>query len=653
MRSRHGGAWRWMTSAALVAGVVVSGTPRPAAACGPDFPVELLSHRDEVMLGLHDGVFAVEATQLLGTPAAPAAVPASSSEPAGAEETARYARGARLFEAHDLEGAERAFRAVLALPPVERRRLSIKATYMLGRTADGAPAIAAYRRVRELAAAGFADDDGLAVSSLGQEARLHREAGELVQAVRLYAEQAAAGDAGAVASLLIVVRGAIRDHAETTLLADPVGQRLVSAYLFTRAAELEPADLERLWAGLDAHPQLVGSDRLAAAAYHAARWDLAGRLAARAPDQPLSRWVRAKLALRAGDRAGARQLLEAAEADLARAEAACTRETADFAVDQLGLDRIRGELATLALAEGRMVDAMKLAWSARVRYPLDALHIAERVLTIDELRAFVDQLDTDGAPAVVDGQGGETTFSLRDVLAHRYVRAGQLALAIPYFAGVPRADAIVLRGALDRAAHAADPIERARADYDAAVVTRAHGLEVRGTLHAPDWGVVSAAYDLSTYDITGGWPSVDPAPWVGGAERARISQAAPAPLARYHYRGIASELAERAADAVPPRSQAFAALLCHAARYARSVDPARADALWERYAREGAAVEFSGTFGAQCPEPDFEGARTYYARHPPRLVLRGISRRMLALLVGLCALALGAYGLVRPDRRGL
>ena len=66
---------------------------------------------------------------------------------------------------------------------------------------------------------------------------------------------------------------------------------------------------------------------------------------------------------------------------------------------------------------------------------------------------------------------------------------------------------------------------------------------------------------------------------------------------------------------MPQRSQAYAATLCWAARYAiASGDQDKADAIYRRYVANGAYQAWARDFGQICPAPDFEGARTFWMR---------------------------------------
>ena len=103
---------------------------------------------------------------------------------------------------------------------------------------------------------------------------------------------------------------------------------------------------------------------------------------------------------------------------------------------------------------------------------------------------------------------------------------------------------------------------------------------------------------------------------LGPDEARRFAASAPRPDVRFHYRVVAADRASAAADLLPQRSQAYAATLCWAARYAiHSGDQDKADAIYRRYVANGAYQAWARDFGQICPAPDFEGARTF--RKPP------------------------------------
>jgi len=423
-----------------------------------------------------------------------------------------------------------------------------------------------------------------------------------------------------------VVRERIHDGAEGDLLRFPLGQRLVTLYLFDRDGELDEGQRRRLWAELGRLDHLAGADALAAAAYRAGNWELAGKLARRDPDAPRARRVLAKLALRDGDGATADRLLAAVPPT----------------------PRIDAERAAIALSEDRPVDAMRLLWQLP-GLDEDAAYVAERVLTLDELRAFVDALPPTPRPASDDD--GWSPLGLRELLARRLMRAGAYADALPYFPPAHRLAAARYALAMTLARRTTDPIVKAEALFRASRVARQDGLEILGTAVAPDWGLYDAEFDLSEYREHPTYSR-----WTGGLEDARVDDSAPAHRQRYQYRFVASDLAEWSADLLPHQSQAFAMTLCWAARDVFNRDPALVHRLWRRYTREGPAVAFE--FGVDCPEPEFDRARRYLApraRPPAQLRPSRWSRHRRALVVaaavGAGLLLLGLVVWVRRRRR--
>ena len=92
--------------------------------------------------------------------------------------------------------------------------------------------------MRELVRQGFDDPLGLAVASLGEEARPLLRKGDDVGAIRLYAEQAAHGSTSGATSLLFMARAIVRDEARLQqVLREPLGQRLIATYAWTRGQE--------------------------------------------------------------------------------------------------------------------------------------------------------------------------------------------------------------------------------------------------------------------------------------------------------------------------------------------------------------------------------------------------------------------------------
>lgn len=628
-----------------------------------------------------------------------------------------YIAGAIEFHAGRLDTAKEYFEAIDRLPPALRRIRTVAAAYMLGRIQqiEGRfdAARESFRTVRARAQAGAPDPMGLAVASLGEEARIDLvEVGLLDvpwnvpasnlddakvktligRAVRLYVDQAARRSKIALLSLREVA-GLLTADSDmlARAVADPLVRQLLVAYVVARDGQsiyddsvAGPKD-QAVTAVIDAvlaQPNPASGDdldRLAALAYQAARYDVAEKLTA-TTERPLGLWVRAKLALRRNDRA-------AAVRDWTAAFTATTG-AGDTKLDDASRVRLRGETAVMTVSEGRYGESLRLLFPVARTYWGDVAYIAERVLTTDELRAFVDGLpprDADDQPSKPDEEYGIVTkpiASLRDLLARRLVRDGRLQDAQSYFSTrptemapdspPPAVDASAYADAIKAAQPATWPwqnVSRAEALFTAATLARRRGMEIMGTEGPPDEAALGGNFEsgvgqTSPVPEQPGSPPDDAAklPYdsrslLGPDEERRFASSAPKPDVRFHYRLIASDHAIAAADLLPERSQAYAAALCWAARYAKDGnDLPRAEKIYRRYVATGAYQPWARSFGGTCPAPDFEAARTFWQRRLSTWSMELVaSAKRHAVIVGVGALAgllllAGAVRMVRSRR---
>lgn len=571
---------------------------------------------------------------------------------------------------------------------------------------------------------------------------------DLRQAINLYAQQAARGGNSGLQSLRFIAVWALEGKARVaSLIDDPLAQRLLVAYALAREGDIvndQPpsafeyyggydnsygptgyADAARGDKGIKSNPALVslveaiqqrgidhvaGADRLAALAYRVGRYDFAGTLAAR-EHSALASWVSAKLALRRGDTAAAVQ---------AYAQASKAFPTADASVEPAGALLIKGEQAVLTLSRGQYVEALGYLFDAasrqdksgldddsvsEVAYGSDMAYIAERVLTTDELKHFVDsRVPASAVPPMPASNAGADAYyalhqtaadSLRYLLARRLVRDGRIDDALPYFPADndPRYSTFSWEGgqttrkqlqlrklardygaALDEAQHAWLSANRAHGWFDAATLAKQYGMELMGYEQGPDYhdvdgafaggsgrsGVIGArgsgasnagaASAPDTPDTPAARAEADLAgPFVTADEKRRYAASESKPLVRFHYREIAADYIAKAADGLPPRSQAFAAVLCRGTDWTHNDDPARALAFYQRYVKEGAYVDFGGPFGTLCPTPDFRAAATFTYTQAWRNVKRdaGRNRKPVALIVLLIAAGVIGVGVWR------
>lgn len=614
-----------------------------------------------------------------------------------------YIAGAIEFRAERYDQAAAYFGAIDALPPEQRAIRQVAAAYMTGRIhqiqGEADAARVAFRATRAHAEAGAPDPMGLAVASFGEEARVDLvEAGLLTpapwpidvvddpakaaalvtQAVRLYAEQAARESKIALLSLRQVASLLVADaDMLDRIVEEPLARRLLVAYAVSREGPWDEESSEVVSASvieavLKLPTPAAGEeiDRLAALAYQTGRYDVAERLTA-TTDRPLGLWVRAKLALRHSDR-------EAAVRDWTAAFAASQKAGDADALDDDTRLRLRGEAAVAELSAGAYEESLRLLFPAAQAYWGDVVYVAERILTVDELKGFVDGLPPAGPKpphASPDEPAPRDRIEdLRALLARRLARQGRIAEALPYYpASIDRgSDEPAQREPLADEARAyaeaiaaAQPtwrwrnISRAEALFDVAMLSRTRGMELLGTEGPPDVAAVDGDFSWGygqesprgTVDTTTRTDTRDPL--LGPDEATRFEASAPKPDKRFHYRTVATDRALEAADLLPQGSQAYAATLCWATRFAFDSDDAdRARSIYRRYVATGPLQPWATRFGRECPAPDFDAARDYWPKRLLRLAQRHTGLAAAAAL-GLAVLLAGSIVAIRHRRQSV
>jgi hypothetical protein len=599
---------------------------------------------------------------------------------------------------------------LLALPAAERKHLTAvahfrRARLRLERLDRAEKDDAALRRslaairadleaVDAAVKAGHPDVGGVAFAAQGWLAHLRcavlplprlRALGEadLGQALRLYLEQRRLGEPTADDSIVHLLRTAAQQEDFAECARDPELRRLMTAFLSGGSIPyIDDAsfDLDGLagragtWlAALRAAKVDFSSDavRLSVLAYRVGDWDACARTVRHAPAKdPLAALLRARLALRAGQPVEASRTLETLLAPQAGrftlggyyiGEFVGDRHAQRFVGadgDRLGayrfpeadpvaaqLAKARSELATLLLAQGRYLEA--LGHFYRTGQLKDAAYIAECVLTIEELKAYVDREWPEDPPsgkprgkpaeAKPDEPAAECTplppaQEIRQLLARRLFRAGRAAEALPYYPAEIRP---AFAHYLELLARATNPArakrDRADAYWRAALVLRELGDATQFCEFGPDW---SAGFDYSDdakddkpllWHDAGGLPRsrVQPigdeaesllAP-PGPDEQARVQAWIAANLAhpdRAHRsaRYAVARLAGQAAELLPDDDVAGSRILQFAGGLLKYMEPRAAQPYYRQLATRfkgtelGAAARRAHWFAALACEPD-------------------------------------------------
>jgi len=694
-----------------------------ALACGPDFPFELIQNRTSVLQQMPSGSFAHLSSNLLGAPRTdfkpaedwesemawkegltepeielieklrdPEATPETQANVLEQlpEDLRDYEQAALLFR-QDVSTAMGALKDLEArYEPSTRRGLFARYTRARGLVIlEDSGAAAALQAIRTEVASGVADPAGLGVASFGEEARIYLVS-DPARAVALYAEQAARGSISGQASLkMLAVEWLKSPDALGAKLSDPLTRKLLVGFAFSRAVDLaqsgadpyDPEQTDRYLKDVSEAPPVLAlldalrdakltdvenADQIAAIAYRAARFEEASGYAAMSKTA-LAAWVRAKLALRSGNTTLAQTEYAQAASGFPESEDWGYRNN-PYGLGQETLKpacRVRGEAALIHLDRREYVAAVELLYPAASAYWTDLARLAERVLSVAELKTFVDQnVKLSGPfesrkvnPGVDDyyffDASARPDVALRQLLARRLMRSSERASALQYFDDTTvRGWAQALNAAHERAAKSSG-IAQAEALYEAARLERIHGMELLGFELAPDGGIYAGSYPLGSWaDSTASISAIKDLPnptrvdWIQ-----RENALAPSPDERYQYRLTATQTAEKAAAQLPTWSQAYAATLCHAARWQINHQPQIAARIYQHYLRTGPWVSWGRDFAQACPVPDFAKAQVdQKARDRAALVLK--LRRASPWLVAITGLLLvGGLLLLRARRK--
>lgn len=593
---------------AAVVGLLVAFGPNLAEACGPYLPERALASPKRFALNAPDASFRDEIARLTPLPVATSKSGRSWIDTEGAEskdltgqfgaqvaaevrafrggtanhlpesltpEHRLYVEGAVAYHRQDMAQARRKWSKLLGLPAAERMHRSTWAAYMLARVGEHSR----YQEVIELSKVGFHDALNLASASLGEQALLHYMKEDYHEAFELYAMQSARGDGSGTSSLILLSRRILAEPLGSSILtraaADPLIQQIITAYLVSRGqSSLFDLDVP--------HPYLVrwltavkpsapGLDRLAWLAYRAGRYSTAAQLLDGGPDTQVSSWIRSKLYLRDG-----------------RPERALESLSRALHTETSWTDHARAELALLQLSRRDFARTLDLFLEGN--YWMDAAYVAERVLTIDELKTYIDRHRHQG-PRLAD---------LRYLLARRLTREGRALEGLDY---IP----IQHRGHLERyflwRELARDPTRptqlRVQAFANAAKIAREQGMELMGTEGAPDFAVWSGTFETSAIPALRGQLKDDLfAPL--GEELKRSASSAPAPSYRFHYRYVAAELLREGANLLPSESETAMIMLCWGWKWHIKRDSGYSSTFYREFLRRNYLWPWAGGFG-DCP----------------------------------------------------
>ncbi|MCC6490425.1 MAG: hypothetical protein IT364_23270 [Candidatus Hydrogenedentes bacterium] len=354
-----------------------------------------------------------------------------------------YILGAAAYYAGDWDSAVIHFGAILKLPENQRRYRSVWAAFMLGKTylqLDPAKAPEYFELARRLAEVGFRDPLELALECGGWQARGEMLAGKYVQAIHRYAAIANGGSQ----SLRVVCRRALSaDPIDPALVGDDLARRIMTAWAMAHPQSTDYPD-KRLLADkwLTALEQfrpegaIDSADRMAWFCYQRGALDAAEWWLDHCdPQSPYGRWLRSKFLLRSGDLEAGALLLRQLTGEFP-ASHQWRVEWSESGLRAVHVRHVvRQDLAITYLQQGNYTGVLELVceWASND----DVDFFAEQVLTVDELKAFVDAppetlLTVSGDPVLPKYGGIVSLERLRTLLACRLARERRWDEAMQY-----------------------------------------------------------------------------------------------------------------------------------------------------------------------------------------------------------------------------
>jgi hypothetical protein len=555
--------------------------------------------------------------------------------------------------------ARKIWQSILDRPAEEKKFRAAWAAWMLAKTSDNwDEAKVMYERVRAEVAAGAKDCISLAPDAAGW---LGPREEDPVKGLALLAQAYAEGRTEALIDLRRLSRRLLEKATPeelAELARDPLARQILTIEVFTtldgnwweavKESDPEPFPYANWLAAIEEYggDRVERAERVAWALYSRGHFDAARSWLARAePGTPRALWLRGKFALMDGRPTQADRALERAVTLAKRSpdwkaanppiEETHWLDTEDRLSSANG--RLLADAAIVDLSRGEYSSA--LARLIEAGYWSDAVYIAERVLTTDELVDHVNRHapkwseklaaywdgKLDDIPKPDDIQPGaraapdmwtftdlfEPNDSLRYLLGRRLTREfrfreGRAFLPKPM---LPLYDHFV---ALHRAgiSNKYNATEKTAILWNQAALMREFGLVLIGTEGAPDgferWASFEATDFFSLRSRRDGWKNfwdyqnevdnppeleekLEPGqmanPRVSLDEIRRARAHAVVPNLRFHYRYRAADLAWKAAELAPDNSNTKVHILNTAGKWLAARDPISADRFYKALVR--------------------------------------------------------------------
>ena len=479
------------------------------------------------------------------------------------------------------------WKELLALPKNERLYRTVWARYMIAESyilTDYEAYLKQNELLRQDIKNGFKDVQGLGIATFGNEGFHSKNAEDFNEAIKRYYYHFINGGKGAAESLKFTIYELFEKDEEKiiSVAKDPLSREIVTRFLISSySSSAHDKDRENWLLSLEKLKITDASltDRFAWVAYRNGNFKLTKRyLDLTKDDSVIKHWLSSRLAFREGkDDTAMKHLLQVALI-LKKDPKGFFLYDNDFYYHNSSYEDLQkfnlGEIALIHLDKGQLQQSLKFFFMSE--YWTDAAYLAERLLNIDEMKAFIAENEKHLKSKK------ELYPMLRHLLARKMTRNGRWKEALPYF---PKDMVGEVKTLFSNITKGQDPTfsQKERADFlwKASCITRDSGMSLLGTELFPDSRTLGGLFEEPAM---GDWRiklNSKSEIKMSNLEKERLKTPPSKPVKRYHYRYIAAELAWKAIKLMPGNNDETAKRLIIAGSWLKAKDPKAADRFYK------------------------------------------------------------------------
>lgn len=496
------------------------------------------------------------------------------------EEFRLYLDGAVSYYEKQYTIAENRWKKLLELPKEKRLFRTVWARYMIAEVNMGTnPELweKQYDLLRLDVKNGFKDVQGLGIATYGNAGYHYFHNNDFVKALKNYYFHHQHGGRGAPESIRFTLWKLFKkpgDHLKPAA-RDPLCREIISRYLISTYSGSDEKNVRENWTLILEQEGVVDEkllDQLAWMAYINGDLEGAKKYIEKSQSKSFIRlWLQSRFALRNGEKELAFQYLKSITESIKLNEYRVYSLNTDYFYAGEGEEDFKnyslGEMALIKLEKGRFEQSLSLFFQST--YYEDAAYLAERILTADELKKFIDK------NKIKLSQHKENFEKLRRLLARKLTREGKWEQALPYF---PEERKKKVKELFTSIKHGRDEMiaNEKRADYlwNAAVISREWGMSLLGTELYPDAAIYNGSYESTQngqrrLELHKGSEKIE----MTDLEKQRLRKPPASPLKRFHYRYTASDLAWEAVKLMKKNDVEAAKRLIIAGGWLKGRDP--------------------------------------------------------------------------------